>query len=51
MTKKCVIPNSFRNLGFGNDNKSIAFVLGLGRRSFEMQKEAQILGEIAFLKL
>jgi len=25
--KKCVIPNLFRNLEFGNDNKSIAFVL------------------------
>ena len=24
---KCVIPNLFRNLDFGNDNKSIAFVL------------------------
>ena len=26
--KKCVIPNLFRNLEFGNDNKSIAFALG-----------------------
>jgi hypothetical protein len=25
--KKCVIPNLFRNLEFGNDNKLIAFVL------------------------
>jgi hypothetical protein len=25
--KKCVIPNLFRNLEFGNDNKSIAFAL------------------------
>ena len=25
--KKCVIPNLFRNLDFGNDNKSTAFVL------------------------
>ncbi len=25
--KKCVIPNLFRNLDFGNDNKLIAFVL------------------------
>jgi hypothetical protein len=25
--KKCVIPNLFRNLGFGNDNESIGFVL------------------------
>jgi hypothetical protein len=25
--KKCVIPNLFRNLEFGNNNKSIAFVL------------------------
>jgi hypothetical protein len=25
--EKCVIPNLFRNLDFGNDNKSIAFVL------------------------
>ena len=26
--KKCVIPNLFRNLDFGNDNKIIAFVSG-----------------------
>jgi len=25
--KKCVIPNFFRDLELGNDNKSIAFVL------------------------
>ncbi len=25
--KKCVIPNLFRNLEFGNDNKSIASAL------------------------
>ncbi len=25
--KKCVIPNLFRNLEFGNDNKLIAFAL------------------------
>jgi hypothetical protein len=25
--KKCVIPNLFRNLEFGNDNKSIAFAI------------------------
>jgi len=25
MTKKCVIPNLFRNLGLGNNNKLIPF--------------------------
>jgi hypothetical protein len=28
--KECVIPNLFRNLEFGNDNKLIAFVLKTG---------------------
>ena len=33
--KKSVIPNSFRNLEFGNDNKSIVFALIMNH---ELQK-------------
>jgi hypothetical protein len=36
--KKCVIPNLFRNLDFGNDNKSIAFVLD---RKFQIISDHQ----------
>jgi hypothetical protein len=34
--KKCVIPNLFRNLDFGNDNKLIAFVSISKEGSFGM---------------
>jgi len=46
--KKYVIPNLFRNLEFGNDNKLIAFVLidNLDRKKFRVWEEFSVHGKI-----